>query len=129
MVITSSGSIMLGALSWGMLPLLHYIFLAVYPVHRTEPDDLPGSRISSLLSPSDINIFKDASQRLQEDDSHTIEVRFKLHVEPTTEHDPSAGTLYQLMEGKGMLIIDREDGQPSHTMWVIKPMAPARFED
>ena len=104
-------------------------FLAVYLVHRTEPDDLPGSRISSLLSPSDINIFKDASQRLQEDDSHTIEVRFKLHVEPTTEHDPSAGTLYQLMEGKGMLIIDREDGQPSHTMWVIKPMAPARFED
>jgi serine/threonine-protein kinase RIM15 len=81
------------------------------------------------LSPSDVNIFKDASQRLQEDDSHTIEVRFKLYVEPTTEHDPSAGTLYQLMEGKGMLIIDREDGQPSHTMWVIKPMALARFED
>ena len=27
-----------------------------------------------------------------------------------------------------MLIIDREDGQSSHTMWVIKPIAPARFE-
>lgn len=27
-----------------------------------------------------------------------------------------------------MLMIDREDGQPSHTMWVIKPLAPARFE-
>jgi serine/threonine-protein kinase RIM15 len=80
------------------------------------------------LSSSDVNIFKEASQRLQEDDSHTIEVRFKLHIEPNMEQDPSAGTLYQLMEGKGMLIIDREDGQPSHTMWVIKPMAPARFE-
>jgi serine/threonine-protein kinase RIM15 len=44
------------------------------------------------------------------------------------EREPSAGTLYQLMEGKGMLIIDREDGQPSHTMWVIKPIAPPRFE-
>lgn len=95
---------------------------------RTEPDDLPGTRISSLLAPSDSNIFKEASQRLQEDDSHTIEVGFKLQIEPTVERDPSAGTLFQLMEGKGMLIIDREDGQPSHTMWVIKPVAPARFE-
>jgi serine/threonine-protein kinase RIM15 len=81
-----------------------------------------------LLSPSDVNIFKEASQRLQEDDSHTIEVRFKLQIKPTMEREPSAGTLYQLMEGKGMLIIDREDGQPSHTMWVIKPIAPPRFE-
>lgn len=32
------------------------------------------------------------------------------------------------MEGKGMLMIDREDGQPSHTMWVVKPIAPARYE-
>lgn len=32
------------------------------------------------------------------------------------------------MEGKGMLMIDREDGQPSHTMWVIRPLAPARYE-
>lgn len=81
-----------------------------------------------MLSPSDVNIFKEASQRLQEDDSHTIEVRFKLQIKPTMEREPSAGTLYQLMEGKGMLIIDREDGQPSHTMWVIKPIAPPRFE-
>ena len=32
------------------------------------------------------------------------------------------------MEGKGMLMIDREDGQPSHTMWVVKPIAPPRYE-
>ena len=32
------------------------------------------------------------------------------------------------MEGKGMLMIDREDGQPSHTMWVVKPMASPRYE-
>ncbi|KAF8974183.1 hypothetical protein BDZ97DRAFT_2069160 [Flammula alnicola] len=95
---------------------------------RTEPEALPGTRISSLLSQTDWGVFKEASQRLQEDDSHTVEVRFKLQIEPTVEHDPSAGTLYQQMEGKGMLMIDREDGQPSHTMWVIKPIAPARFE-
>jgi len=89
---------------------------------------LPGTRISSLLSPIDWGVFKEASQRLQEDDSHTVEVRFKLQIEPSVEVDPAAGTLYQQMEGKGMLMIDREDGQPSHTMWVIKPIAPARFE-
>lgn len=27
-----------------------------------------------------------------------------------------------------MLMIDREDGQPSHTMWVVKPIAPPRYE-
>ena len=89
---------------------------------------MPGTRISSLLSHSDWGVFKEASQRLQEDDSHTVEVRFKLQIEPSVEADPAAGTLYQQMEGKGMLMIDREDGQPSHTMWVIKPIAPARFE-
>lgn len=32
------------------------------------------------------------------------------------------------MEGKGMLMMDREDAQPSHTMWVVKPIAPPRYE-
>lgn len=63
-----------------------------------------------------------------EDDSHTVEVRFRLQIEPNAEHDPSSGIFFQLMEGKGMLMIDREDGQPSHTMWVVKPIAPARYE-
>jgi serine/threonine-protein kinase RIM15 len=88
---------------------------------RTDPEALSGTRISSLLSPPDWSVFKEATQRLQEDDSHTVEVRFKLHIEPNLD-------LYQQMEGKGMLMIDREDGQPSHTMWVVKPIAPARLE-
>ncbi|KDR83874.1 hypothetical protein GALMADRAFT_110858 [Galerina marginata CBS 339.88] len=108
----------------------HFIWVnhAWRVVVGTEPDALPGTRISSLLSPTDWTVFKEASQRLQDDDSHTVEVRFKLQIEPSMEHDPSLGTLFQQMEGKGMLMIDREDGQPSHTMWVIKPIAPARFE-
>ncbi|KAF9482518.1 hypothetical protein BDN70DRAFT_829267 [Pholiota conissans] len=108
----------------------HFIWVnhAWRSVVGTEPDDLAGTRISSLLSRDDWNVFKEATQRLQEDDSHTVEVWFKLQVEPTVDYDPAAGTLYQQMEGKGMLMIDREDGQPSHTMWVIKPIAPARFE-
>ncbi|PPQ67817.1 hypothetical protein CVT26_007064 [Gymnopilus dilepis] len=109
----------------------HFIWVnhAWRVVVGTDPESLPGTRISSLLAPADWNVFKEATQRLQEEYKHTVEVRFKLQIEPSVDlHDPSLGTLYQLMEGQGMLIIDREDGQPSHTMWVIKPVAPARYE-
>ena len=70
------------------------------------------------MSPPDWNVFRDATLRLQEDDSHTIEVRFKLQVEPDDDRDHP---IIRTMEGKGMLMIDRDTGQPSHTMWVIKP--------
>ncbi|KAF9653379.1 hypothetical protein BDM02DRAFT_3087384 [Thelephora ganbajun] len=91
----------------------------------TDPEELQGTRISHLLSPPDWNVFRDATQRLQEDDSHTIEVRFKLQVEPDDDRDHP---IIRTMEGKGMLMIDRDDGQPSHTMWVIKPAAPSPID-
>lgn len=81
-----------------------------------------------MLAPSDWNVFRDATQQLQDDDSHTVEVSFRLQVEPENDRDASCGTLYQQMEGKGMLMIDREDGQPSHTMWVVKPISSPRYE-
>ena len=96
--------------------------------YSTEPDELSGTRISDLLSQNDIGVFKEATYRLQEDDSHTVEVRFQLQITPTMERDLSLGKLYQTMEGKGMLMIDRMDGQPSHTMWVVRPIAPPRYE-
>lgn len=91
--------------------------------------ELPGTRISHLLAPTDTIIFRDATYRLQQDDSHTVEVRFELQVQPEVDHDVStSGVLYQQMEGKGMLMIDREDAQPSHTMWVVKPVGSPRWE-
>ncbi|KAL0949383.1 hypothetical protein HGRIS_009450 [Hohenbuehelia grisea] len=93
----------------------------------TDPEDLIGTRVSELVAPSEATVFLDATRQLQEDDSHTVEVRFNLKVEPN-EGRESSGTLYQLMEGKGMLMIDREDGIPTHTMWVVRPIAPARYE-
>ena len=62
---------------------------------------------------------------MQEDDSHTIEVRFELQVELDDERDHP---IIRTMEGKGMLMIDRDEGQPSHTMWVIKPAAPSHID-
>lgn len=90
---------------------------------------MSGTRISSLLFPNDFGVFKEATQRLQEDDSHTVEVRFQLQIFTALERDPSKGRLYQAMEGKGMLMIDRIDGQPSHTMWVVRPISPPRHEN
>ncbi|KAJ3802044.1 hypothetical protein GGU11DRAFT_107472 [Lentinula aff. detonsa] len=95
----------------------------------SEPEDLFGSRVSQFLHPADAHVFDTATQRLLEDDSHTVEARFRLRVEPDGDREPPAGqTLFQQMEGKGMLMIDREDGEPSHTMWVIKPIASPRYE-
>ncbi|KAL4081625.1 hypothetical protein V8B97DRAFT_1924180 [Scleroderma yunnanense] len=95
----------------------------------TDPTELAGTRISNLLAPSDWTIFRDATYRLQRDDSRTVEVRFKLQVQPEGEKEASAnGYLFQQMEGQGMLMIDREDAQPSHTMWVVRPTGPPRFE-
>ncbi|TRM67617.1 hypothetical protein BD626DRAFT_479309 [Schizophyllum amplum] len=93
----------------------------------TDPDELTGTRISRLLAPPDHEVFRDATAQLQEDESKTVEVRFRLQVE-SGEDLPGSGALYQQMEGKGMLMIDREDGRPSHTMWVIHPIAPPRHE-
>ncbi|THH02733.1 hypothetical protein EW026_g134 [Hermanssonia centrifuga] len=74
-----------------------------------DPEDLIDTRVSKLLAASDWHVFRDATRRLMEDDSHTVEVRFKQ------------------MEGKGMLMIEREDGRPSHTMWVVKPISSPEY--
>lgn len=83
--------------------------------------------MSRLLAPTDWSVFRDATKQLLSDDSHTIEVRFRLQIE-TGPDVPNRGILYREMEGKGMLMIDQVDGQPSHTMWVIKPVGPPAYD-
>ncbi|KAG9056277.1 hypothetical protein FS842_011166 [Serendipita sp. 407] len=96
----------------------------------SDPDVLvnTGIGISSLLHPDDQSKFKDASEKLQTDDSHTVEIEFRILVE---DEDPDQSAIsepsarYHEMEGSGMLMLDRVDHVPSHTMWIIKP-APER---
>ncbi|KAJ7228508.1 hypothetical protein GGX14DRAFT_413513 [Mycena pura] len=98
-------------------------------VVRTDPEGMVGTRISRLLAPAHRDVFTLATKCLREDDSHTVEVRFKLQVQSEDDREISSSEVpYQEMEGKGMLMVDREDGQPSHTMWVIKPIGPPRYE-
>ncbi|KAI6047447.1 RIM15, signal transduction response regulator [Pisolithus marmoratus] len=74
-------------------------------------------RISNLLAPSDWSVFRDATCHLQRDHTRAVEVHFKLQVQPDgREEGPTNTILYQQMEGQGILMIDREDAQPSHTL-------------
>ncbi|KAH9966049.1 hypothetical protein BC827DRAFT_1181717 [Russula dissimulans] len=103
---------------------LNYAWVVVV---GTDPDELHGTRISRFLAPQDASVFQVATQALREDDSHTVEVRFYLRVEPYDERDDPNSALHQLMEGKGMMLADREEGTLSHTMWVIKPCGPPEY--
>src|SRR5260221_14331808 len=101
--------------------------LSPLTMSSTDPDEMQGSRISKLLAPQDASMFQGATQTLREDDSHTVEVRFYLRVEPYDERDDTNSALYQQVEGKGMMMTDREEGTLSHTMWVIKPCGPPEY--
>ncbi|KZT74282.1 hypothetical protein DAEQUDRAFT_761156 [Daedalea quercina L-15889] len=102
----------------------HYIWVnyAWRNVIGTDQEDLIGTRISRLLAPADWHVFRDATRRLLDDDSRTVEVRFRLKVADAEPGQSSYKNLYQPMVGTGMLMMDREEGQPTHTMWVIKPV-------
>jgi serine/threonine-protein kinase RIM15 len=82
-----------------------------------------GLGISELLHPGDSRKFKEASDRLQSDDSHTVEIEFRIRVEPDEGRSGQDATVpvYKYMDGSGMLMLDRVDHIPSHTMWVIRP--------
>lgn len=97
---------------------------------RSDPSELFDRPIAELLATGDAHVFAEAAKQLQANDSHTVEVAFRLRIERTStvsdgEDDESEGqevALYQEMEGKGMLMQDRQSGLPSHTMWVFKPI-------
>ncbi|KAH9951697.1 hypothetical protein B0H21DRAFT_187165 [Amylocystis lapponica] len=93
----------------------------------SDPEELPDTRVSRLLAPSDWHVFRDATRRLQDDDSHTVEVKFRLMIPDADGEGSSTTHLFQPMEGSGMLINDREEGMPSHSMWVVKPVGPPEF--
>ncbi|KDN52643.1 hypothetical protein K437DRAFT_266493 [Tilletiaria anomala UBC 951] len=97
----------------------------------SEPDELIDTLVSILLAPVDEDVFQEASAQLQANPAHTVEVSFRLRLPPAVSskdenvHDTP---LFQRMEGKGMLMHDRQLGILSHTMWVFKPTSPPEPE-
>ncbi|KAH7105586.1 hypothetical protein BKA62DRAFT_690231 [Auriculariales sp. MPI-PUGE-AT-0066] len=86
-----------------------------------DPEECTGTSISAFLAAEDMHVFRDATDRLQDDDERTLEVRFRMQVY-IDNYNAGGPLMYREMMGKGMLMLDRGDGTPSHSMWVIKPL-------
>lgn len=85
-----------------------------------RPQSIIGLNISQLLSHETKNVFKDATFTMLADDSKTMEVVFHV-LHQNIARKPME------MEGKGMLMYNRVTCEPSHTMWVIKPIESRRW--
>ncbi|KZT62948.1 hypothetical protein CALCODRAFT_552399 [Calocera cornea HHB12733] len=96
-------------------------------------DNVVGTSIVSLLAPADQHVFIDATHHLEVEDPHTIEAKFLMLVNPPVRHGfeglPSPqdeGRPYFIeMDAKGMLVKDRIGGEPSHTLWLFRPLPTA----
>lgn len=94
-----------------------------YP-RRLLPSDCLDAPIAEFLYLEDAAVFAEATRQLEADDSHTVEVSFRLRVassSASSNDDEAPEDLFEVMEGKGMLMLDGVSGGPSHTMWVVRP--------
>ncbi|GAA5925415.1 hypothetical protein JCM10213_008785 [Rhodosporidiobolus nylandii] len=104
--------------------LLQYISSAWQEVVGLDPEECLDAPISDFLYSDDAAVFAEATRQLEADDSHTVEVSFRLRVSSssqTSQDDEPPEDLYEAMEGKGMLMLDGLTGAASHTMWVVRP--------
>ncbi|KAI8970228.1 hypothetical protein BDF20DRAFT_838604 [Mycotypha africana] len=97
---------------------IQYVSPVWFDVVGSNPLSVIGHSITEILSSDDSQVFKAATEELLADDSHTVEVRFNVR--------SSEKSLIE-MEGKGMLMYNRVTGEPSHTMWVLKPTVPRKW--
>lgn len=92
-------------------------------MNSLEPSECIGQPISYLLHPGDATVFSSATAHLLDDDGHTVEAKFQLRVFADGEDiDDTSNAEFARMEGKGMLIRDRQTTEPLHTMWVVQPV-------
>ncbi|TNY19781.1 hypothetical protein DMC30DRAFT_353426 [Rhodotorula diobovata] len=104
--------------------LFQYLSSAWRDLVGMEPEECLDMPISDFLYPGDASVFAEATRQLEADDSHTVEVSFRLRVasaSETSQDDQPPEDLYEAMEGKGMLMLDGLTGSASHTMWVVRP--------
>ncbi|KAK4684867.1 serine/threonine-protein kinase RIM15, partial [Tremellales sp. Uapishka_1] len=106
---------------------IQYVNDAILEVVGRDPEEVLGKPIADLLAPADTAHFATATQRLLEDDSQTAEMRFRLEVqdmEDDEDADREPGPVYIELEGVGMLM--KDNNEPSHTMWVMRPVTATR---
>ncbi|WVQ71287.1 hypothetical protein IAR50_000813 [Cryptococcus sp. DSM 104548] len=109
--------------------VVEYVNDAIMEVTGREPDEVLDRPITDLLAPGDASVFSEATQKLVEDDNNTVQLRFRFEVHnfAREEHEErQIGPVYIELEGVGMLM--RENNEPSHTMWVLKPVPATMVE-
>ncbi|KAI1315390.1 hypothetical protein EDD11_000894 [Mortierella claussenii] len=103
--------------------------------------ELMDTPICTFLTEEEVNVFRDATQRLLEDDQSTLELTFHIlsDFSPPNSFDDASSSQSELftyvqginhlgetghflkMVGRGMLIYDRATCEPVRTMWAIQP--------
>ncbi|KAI5850216.1 hypothetical protein DFP73DRAFT_472996 [Morchella snyderi] len=103
----------------------------------TSRDTVHDKPISDFLL-DDKEIFKNAVEQMRIDDTRSCRVRFSVVMgskstwsgEETTAGQEEAFPMEEVqeeaphvlhLEGQGIIIQDKQDGEPSHTMWVLRP--------
>ncbi|KAJ5363392.1 hypothetical protein N7541_004236 [Penicillium brevicompactum] len=117
----------------------------------SSPRSVEGHMISEILL-GNKDVFRDAIESMQLDDSRSRFIRFAVHMGPdsvlrntsqpspettneevdgerdqdekTCEEDSSNSVLN--MEGQGIMVYDRTDGEAGHTMWMLRPLTEPR---
>ncbi|KAF9917136.1 hypothetical protein BX616_001835 [Lobosporangium transversale] len=110
-------------------------------MNRSDWQGLTDTPICTFLTEEEVNVFRDATQRLLEDDRSTLELTFHILSEfsPPNSFDDASSSQSDLftyvqsvnhlgesgnflkMVGRGMLFYDRTTGEPIRTMWAIQP--------
>ncbi|KAF9276985.1 hypothetical protein BGZ68_009606, partial [Mortierella alpina] len=103
--------------------------------------ELMDTPICTFLTEEEVDVFRDATLRLLEDDRSTLELTFHILSEytPPSPFDDTSSSQSELftyvqginhlgesgqflkMVGRGMLIYDRTTCEPVRTMWAIQP--------
>ncbi|KAG0024501.1 hypothetical protein BGZ80_002061 [Entomortierella chlamydospora] len=107
----------------------------------SEYQQLLDTPICTFLTGDEVNVFRDATQRLLDDDRSTLELTFHIlsDFNPPSSFDDASSSQSELftyiqannyvgqtgyylkMVGRGMLIYDRTTSEPIRTMWAIQP--------
>ncbi|KAL8284258.1 hypothetical protein RQP46_005007 [Phenoliferia psychrophenolica] len=104
--------------------LFQYLSSAWEDLVGLQTSDCLNAPIDEFLYIEDAAVFAEATRQLEADDSHTVEVTFRLRVgssSASSNDEEPPDDLFEIMEGKGMLMLDGVSGGPSHTMWVVRP--------
>ncbi|CAI7600377.1 unnamed protein product [Penicillium bialowiezense] len=117
----------------------------------SSPRSVEGHMISEILL-GNTNVFRDAIESMQQDDSRSRFIRFAVNMGPDSvlrnsseaspettkdevggerddnemrrEEDSNNNVLN--MEGQGIMVYDRTDEEAGHTMWMLRPLTEPR---